>query len=143
MNNFLNLITISKKNKNLKLITFFLFLLFLPFLEMLGVSLIIPLISNIQQGIYENNIINELNLAFDNFLKFFFENEPSKKDKIYFSIIIFSLTILIKVFVFFFFNFFKAKIIYELQTFLSAELCKKTFSKSRLTKCRFTSSTDQ
>ena len=132
MNNFFKLISISNKNKNLKLFTFFLFLLLLPFLEMLGVGLIIPLISNIQQGIYENNIINEFNLVFDNFLKFFFDNEPSKKDKIYFSITLFSLSIVIKVFVFFFFNFFKAKLIYELQTFLSGELCNKTFSRSYL-----------
>lgn len=132
MNNFFKLILISNKNKNLKLFTFFLFLLLLPFLEMLGVGLIIPLISNIQQGIYENNIINEFNLVFDNFLRFFFDNEPSKKDKIYFSIALFSLSIAIKVFVFFFFNFFKAKLIYELQTFLSGELCNKTFSRSYL-----------
>ena len=132
MNNFFKLISISNKNKNLKLFTFFLFLLLLPFLEMLGVGLIIPLISNIQQGIYENNIINEFNLVFDNFLKFFFDNEPSKKDKIYFSLTLFSLSIVIKVFVFFFFNFFKAKLIYELQTFLSGELCNKTFSRSYL-----------
>ena len=114
MNNFFKLILISNKNKNLKLFTFFLFLLLLPFLEMLGVGLIIPLISNIQQGIYENNIINEFNLVFDNFLRFFFDNEPSKKDKIYFSIALFSLSIAIKVFVFFFFNFFKAKLIFIL-----------------------------
>ena len=132
MNNFFKLISISNKNKNLKLFTFFLFLLLLPFLEALGVGLIIPLISNIQQGVYENNIINEFNLVFDNFLKFFFDNEPSKKDKIYFSLTLFSLSIVIKVFVFFFFNFFKAKLIYELQTFLSGELCNKTFSRSYL-----------
>ena len=131
MKNFFQLLSISK-NKNLKLAIFFVFLLFLPFLEMLGVGLIIPIISNIQDGVYQNNFINQLNLVFNYFLRIFIQEELTKKDTIYFSIIVFTGVIFTKVIFFVFFNFFKSKIIYDLQMLLTNSLCKKTFSKSYL-----------
>ena len=132
MKKFFQLLYISKKNKHLKLAFFFIFLLFLPFLEMLGVGLIIPVISNIQDSVYQNNLINQVNSLFNYFLKIFIEDELAKKNRIYFSVILFTGVILMKVIIFVFFNFFKSKIIYDLQMLLTDSLCKKTFSKSYL-----------
>ena len=132
MSKFFQLLSISKNNKNLSLVIFAVFLLFLPFLEMLGVGLIIPIISNIQDGAYQNNLINQLNLVFDDFLKIFIDEDLTKKDRIYFSIILFAVVIFTKVIVFIFFNFYKSKIIYDLQMLLTESLYNKTFSKSYL-----------
>lgn len=103
MSNFFQLLFILKKNKNFKLVIFGIFLLFLPFLEMLGVGLIIPLISSIQDGVYQNNFINQLNLFFDQILKIFIEEELTKKNKIYFSSIFFATVIFFKIIFFIFF----------------------------------------